>query len=107
MTALAAAFDDDNVSKGNSKVYMKQQGKVIKFYYEMANQDPENSDNSMSDLNSKMFDNKVFTLNIEFPYDVISSNATSQVGRKLTWVRPMTVISKPGSKEIFEAELKK
>ncbi len=54
-----------------------------------------------------MFEGRLFTMNIEFPYDVISSNATSQDGRKLTWVRPMNVISAPGSKEIFEAELKK
>jgi hypothetical protein len=104
--AIAVSMDDDEASKSKSSIYMKEQGDKIKFYYEMANQDTEN-DNSMSELNGKLFDGKQFILNIEFPYDVISSNATSQDGRKLTWVRPMNVISKPGSKEIFEAELKK
>lgn len=106
LKAIAVSLDDSG-EETKSKIYMKEQGEIIKFYYEMANEDKNNSDSSMSELNNKMFDGKQFTLNIEFPYDVISSNATSQDGRKLTWVRPMNVISKPGSKEIFEAELRK
>lgn len=107
LSALASALDGDDVSSSKSKIYMKEQGNIIKFYYEMANEDTEKDENSMSELNTKMFENKQFTLSIDFPYDVISSNATTQSGRKLTWIRPMTVISKPGSVEIFEAELKK
>ncbi|MBS1492009.1 MAG: hypothetical protein JST55_00780 [Bacteroidetes bacterium] len=104
--AIAVSMDDDEASKSKSSIYMKEQGDIIKFYYEMANQDSEN-DNSMSELNGQMFEGRQFILSIEFPYDVISSNATTQEGRKLTWVRPMNVISKAGSKEIFEAELRK
>lgn len=104
--AIALSLDDEEAKNSKSVIYMKEQGDIIKFYFEMANQEVNDS-SSMTDLNNKMFEGRVFTINIEFPYDIISSNATSQDGRKLTWVRPMNVISKPGSKEIFEAELRK
>ncbi len=107
LRAIALSLDDAEAEKSKSVIYMKEQGNVIKFYFEMANEENVNENSSTSDLNEKLFDGKLFTMSIEFPYDVISSNSTSQDGRKLTWVRPMNVISKPGSKEIFEAELRK
>ncbi len=105
--AIALSLDEDEAKNGKSEIYMKEQGDVIKFYFEMANEEEVKDSSSMTDLNNKMFEGRLYTMSIEFPYDVISSNATSQEGRKLTWVRPMNVISKPGSKEIFEAELRK
>lgn len=107
LRAIALSLDDAEAEKSKSVIYMKEQGDVIKFYFEMANEENVNENSSTSDLNEKLFDGKLFTMSIEFPYDVISSNSTSQDGRQLTWVRPMNVISKPGSKEIFEAELRK
>lgn len=105
--AVALSLDDEEAKNSKSVIYMKEQGDVIKFYFEMANEEETGDTSSMGGLNEKMFEGRIFTMNIEFPYDIISSNATSQDGRKLTWVRPMNVISKPGSKEIFEAELRK
>lgn len=110
LPALAMAFDDKGGSESpeNSEIYMKEQNGVIKFYYELKN-DPviQTDDTTNSAFTKKMFEGKMFIMNIEFPYDVISSNATSQEGRKLTWSIPMNDVVKKGEIRTFEAELKK
>ncbi|MBS1515707.1 MAG: hypothetical protein JSS63_11790 [Bacteroidetes bacterium] len=107
------ALDMNNLSgNGDSLIYLREENGNMKFYYKLVNEngDDQNSDstnNSMDELSAKMFEGKTFTVNIEFPYDVISTNASSQNGRKLTWVFPMDVIKKAGDTRVMEAVLRK
>jgi len=46
-------------------------------------------------------------LNIEFPYDVISSNANYTEGRKLTWEIPVNYFLEKNKEFSLKAEMKK
>lgn len=107
------ALDMENLSTQNdSLIYLKEQNGKMKFRYVLINENDDNQgsdslNKSMNELNAKLFEGKIFTVNIEFPGDIISSNADSQSGRKLTWVFPMDVIKQTGSRRIIEAVYKK
>lgn len=107
------ALDMENLSTQNdSLIYLKEQNGKMKFRYVLINENDDNQgsdplNKSMNELNAKLFEGKIFTVNIEFPGDIISSNADSQNGRKLTWVFPMDVIKQAGSRRIIEAVYKK
>ena len=107
------ALDMEKLSGGSdSLIYLREENGNMKFFYKLVNEDNENqasdsTDKSMDEFTKKMFEGKTFTVNIEFPYDVISTNATTQEGRKLTWVFPMDVIKTAGDQRIMEAVFKK
>lgn len=110
ISAIATAFDNDKKSDitDNTDIYLKEQDGKMKFFYELKN-DPikQPDDTTNSEITKKFFEGRMFNMSIEFPYDVISSNATTQDGRKLTWSIPINDVIKNGESRIFEAELLK
>jgi len=109
LSAITLALDGDKPADSNGDIYLKEQDGVMKFYYELPNDSKvsQDSDSANAELVAKLFEGKNFTINIEFPYDVISSNATSQNGRKLTWTFPMSSMTEAGEPRVFTAELRK
>jgi hypothetical protein len=109
LSAIASTFDDkESGTSDNSDIYLKEQDGIMKFHYELTDNPVKQSDDTTnSAFTKKMFEGRTFTMSIEFPYDVITSNANTQDGRKLTWLIPMNELIKPGEERIFEAELKK
>jgi len=107
LAAITMALDAEAPAENRGDIYMKEQDGNMKFYYELPADNNGNQDTTNAEFTKKMFEGKNFTVNIEFPYDVISSNATSSNGRKLTWVFPMNSFSTLGEKRILTAELSK
>jgi hypothetical protein len=107
------ALDMENLSAASdSLIYLKEQNGNMNFRYVLINENTDNQgtdslSKSMDELTAKLFEGKKFIVNIEFPDDIISSNADSQNGRKLTWIFPMDVIKQAGSRRIMEAVYKK
>jgi len=107
------ALDMENLSAASdSLIYLKEQNGNMNFRYVLINENTDNQgtdslSKSMDELSAKLFEGKKFIVNIEFPDDIISSNADSQDGRKLTWIFPMDVIKQAGSRRIMEAVYKK
>jgi hypothetical protein len=68
-------------------------------------------DSSMNDDQKlgleQLFKGKNMTFDIDFPYDVVSSNATSVSGRNAKWVFPIYDIYMNSAKLNLEAKLKK
>lgn len=94
-----------------TEVFMKPEGDNMVFSYVYANTDDESAEVDSSEIamkNSmiKMFENGFINFEIEFPYEVISSNATSANGNILKWDYPMTEIFMD-SKLNLEAVMKK
>lgn len=107
VSAVALAFDDGDISgsqKQSSATMKEQDGKILFNYTLLSEMDQQ--DSSSAKLSQVMFKDKKYTMTIEFPYEVITSNAQITDGRKLTWELPMDGLSKNPTIE-FTAELKK
>lgn len=96
VSALGISISDESgqIMSNNIIVEYKDEGETIKFSYtELKPESEENSNdtsyNSMIEGIAELFKGKQTVYNIEFDYDVISSNATSSNGRKLTWIIPI------------------
>ncbi len=108
ISAIVMALDAEAPPQGRGDIYLKEQDDVMKFYYELPLEDKDEAqDTTNSALAKKMFEGRNFTISIEFPYDVMSSNATTADGRKLTWVFPISEVTTSVEKKILTADLKK
>ncbi len=107
ISAVALAFDNGEIShtEKQSVTTMKEQDGKILFNYTLFSE-VNNQDSSSAKLSEVIFGNKKYIMTIEFPYDVLSSNAKTTDGRKLTWEIPMNALTKTPTIE-FNAELKK
>jgi hypothetical protein len=96
INALGISFNDNSgqLMSNNIIVEYKDEGETIKFTYteikptSVENQNDTSSSNPLGVV-AELFRGKQAVYNIEFDYDIISSNATSTDGRKLTWIIPL------------------
>lgn len=96
ISALGISISDESnqIMSNNVIVEYKDEGETIKFSYtEIRPSNEENPDdttyNSLIEGVAELFKGKQSVFNIEFDYDIVSSNATSTNGRKLTWIIPL------------------
>ncbi|MBS1516761.1 MAG: hypothetical protein JSS91_01600 [Bacteroidetes bacterium] len=109
-----SSINEDN-DKYVTDVKFEDKGGNIYFLYEYKSKEDvipgsgEDNDSlsvKMREGMSKMFENGKFDFEIEFPYEVISSNAVSQTGNTLKWEYPMKDVFLNNSLRL-EAVLKK
>jgi hypothetical protein len=97
-SALDKAVDDGGEEKNPAIVTMNKQGDEIVFNYLYEQKGPEGlpeTDSLTEQMKSgvaEMFGNGFVNFEIEFPYEVISSNATSSDGNTLKWFYPMSEV---------------
>lgn len=112
-TSLQKTLEDDKEKQDEipTTVTMLPEGDNIVFSYDYDNPENETGEVDSSEIamkNSmvKIFENGFINFEIEFPYEVISSNATSSSGNTLNWDYKMTDIFMD-SKLNLEAVMKK
>ncbi|HMQ69726.1 MAG TPA: hypothetical protein PKA90_12165 [Ignavibacteria bacterium] len=102
--------ENDNQDKIPTVVTMMPEGDNVVFRYDYENpeEDTEIDSTEIAMKNSmmKIFENGYINFEIEFPYEVISSNSTSANGNILKWDYPMKDIFMD-SKLNLEAVMKK
>jgi hypothetical protein len=97
-SSLEKAIEEDNKDKSQAVVTMNKEGEEIVFSYifeQPAGGDIPESDSTMEEMKlgmAKMFGNGYINFEIEFPYEVISSNATSSDKNILKWNYPISDI---------------
>ena len=97
-SALDKAVDDGSKKENTAIVTMEKEGDEIVFNYLHEQSLPEGAPDTDSLTEqmkagiAEMFGNGFVNFEIEFPYEVISSNATSTSGNTLTWYYPMTEV---------------
>jgi len=100
--------DDDKKSK--SDISYKESGDKVNFYYKYFSS-VDTSLQKMSDQQKKefssLFEGKALIFNIDFPYDIESSNATGVNGRTATWRFPIDKFYLEKSEFELKAILKK
>ncbi len=104
-SVLEKTVEDESDIKNPASVTMNDEGDQIVFNYIYRQTEPEalNDNDTLAEQMKasvmNMFGNGFINFEIEFPYEVISSNATVSNGNILTWNYPMTEI-------IMQSELK-
>ncbi|MCB0728080.1 MAG: hypothetical protein R3A12_18100 [Ignavibacteria bacterium] len=102
--------ENDNQDKIPTVVTMMPEGDNIVFHYDYEKPEEEGEIDSteiaMKNSMMKIFENGYINFEIEFPYEVISSNSTSANGNILKWDYPMKDIFMD-SKLNLEAVMKK
>lgn len=100
--------DDDKKSK--SDISYKESGDKVNFYYKYFSS-VDTALQKMSDQQKKefssLFEGKALIFNIDFPYDIESSNATGVNGRTATWRFPIDKFYLEKSEFELKAILKK
>ena len=91
--------------KTKTEVFFKEEGSKVIFRYNFIRN--KNIDSTYNIDLSDYFKNDKITVNIEFPYDVITSNANYTDGRKLTWEIPINYFLEKNKKFSLKAEMKK
>jgi hypothetical protein len=99
---------DDQLSSGSrTESKWADNGNEILFsFIYISEKDSSMNDDQKLGL-EQLFMNKNMTFDIDFPYDVVSSNATSVNGRNAKWVFPIYDIYMNSAKLNLEAKLKK
>ncbi len=106
-------MEEENLPKSKTNITYEEQGDKInfKYYYESEEDavtvETDSADASYKESFAKFFEGDKLVFNIEFDYDVISSNATNSDGRKLTWEIYLSDIYSMEEPLILEAELQK
>ena len=111
---LGISISDDSDQLLSEKIEVKytDRGDDILFTYTEL-EDPEDVNGQDStytaiiDGIAELFKGKQAVYSFEFDYDVISSNATTQDGRKLTWIVPLDEKMRNREKLHLEAILQK
>lgn len=112
LLGIALGTSSNATLSENVTVTYEDQGENVKFSYlqkderEMGTE----SDSTYSDLMTgvaELFKGKEAVFNIEFSYDVISSNAQSTDGRTLKWIFQMDEMILTGNNVFLETLLKK
>jgi hypothetical protein len=94
-----------NGSRTESKWTDKGNEVLFSFIY-ISEPDPSKNEQQQFGL-EELFKGKNMTFDIEFPYEIVSSNATSVNGRNAVWVFPVYDIYMNSAKLNLEAKLKK
>lgn len=92
-------------SESKADIKWVDSGKEI--YFSLKYKDKEGEDNSSGKDMSYMFEGKQMRITVEFPYDVISTNAGNYSGRKADWIISMKGLTEDPSLLFLEARLKK
>ena len=111
---LGISISDDSDQLLSEKIEVKytDRGNDILFTYTEL-EDPENTNGEDSTYTAiidgieQLSQGKQAVYSFEFDYDVISSNATTQDGRKLTWIVPLDEKMRNREKLHLEAVLQK
>ncbi|MCB0722511.1 MAG: hypothetical protein KDC42_09405 [Ignavibacteriae bacterium] len=111
---LGISISDDSDQLLSEKIEVKytDRGNDILFTYTEL-EDPENTNGEDStytaiiDGIAELFKGKQAVYSFEFDYDVVTSNATTQDGRKLTWIVPLDEKMRNREKLHLEAVLQK
>ncbi len=94
--------------KSTSEVVWKDNGNTINFSLLYKPKEEENSNESNNQAFSFMFANKNISFEIEFPYDIETSNGKSFNGKTGTWVFPLSELMKDKANKLYlDATLKK
>jgi hypothetical protein len=99
----------DNQLSSGSRTESKwtDNGKEVLFsFIYISEPDPTKNEQQQFGL-EELFKGKNMTFDIEFPYDIVSSNATSVNGRNAVWVFPVYDIYMNSAKLNLDAKLKK
>lgn len=112
LLGISMGSSKDEVMTGKVTVFYEDQGENVKFSYlqEDTRERETQSDSTYDDLMvqvAEMFKGKEAVYNIEFSYDVFSSNAQLQDGRLLKWVYQMDEMVLNGNNVYLEALLRK
>ncbi len=88
---LGVALSDDNDEVMGGEVIAKfiDDGNNVRFSYSQKNNSPEDADSTYDNIMTgiaETFRGQETIYNIEFPYEIVSSNANMQDGRLLTWI---------------------
>lgn len=111
---LGISISDESNQVLSEKVsvqYIDQGDKILFTYTEL--EDPESMDSddttytALLDGIAELFSGKQGIYTFEFGYDLISSNATTTNGRKLTWIIPLDEKMRSREKLHLEAVLRK
>lgn len=95
-SSIDKTFDENSKKKNSALVTFNKEGDEIVFNYlyeQPSGEDIAESDSLMDEMKlgmAKMFGNGYINIEIEFPYEIISSNATSAENRTLTWNYPIS-----------------
>ena len=111
---LGISISDDSDQLLSEKIEVKytDRGNDVLFTYTEL-EDPENTNGEDStytaiiDGIAELFKGKQAVYSFEFDYDVVTSNATTQDGRKLTWIVPLDEKMRNREKLHLEAVLQK
>lgn len=102
---------DDMNGTTDSDILMKDNGNTVSFEYRITNKnDMKENDEAGSSLKAdimELFKDDKLTVNIEMPYDVVSSNAHSSSGRILTWQFDIMGIMSLKEPIVMTAEMRK
>ncbi len=112
LLGISMGSSRDEVLSGKVTVLYEDQGENLKFSYLQEDSREQETENDSTYANlmegvAEMFKGKEAVYNIEFSYDVLSSNAQLQDGRLLKWVYQMDDMVLNGNNVYLEAILKK
>lgn len=112
LLGISMGSSKDEVMTGKVTVFYEDQGENVKFSYlqEDTRERETESDSTYDDLMmqvAEMFKGKEAVYNIEFSYDVLSSNAQLQDVRLLKWIYQMDELVLNGNNVYLEALLRK
>jgi hypothetical protein len=95
-SSMEKTIEEDNKKKSPAIVTLEKDGDEIVFSYlyeQPKGEDIPENDSLMEEMKlgmAKMFGNGYINFEIEFPYEIISSNATSSDQRTLKWNYPIS-----------------
>ncbi|MCE1164307.1 MAG: hypothetical protein LWX07_02770 [Bacteroidetes bacterium] len=92
---------------GESRADIKWEDRGSEINFSLKYKPQDDGDNSSGKEMGYMFEGKQMRVNIEFPYDIISTNASNHSGRNAKWVIDMKNLSEDPSLLFLEARLKK
>ena len=110
-SSLEKTIEEDNRKNSPAVVTLNKEGEEIVFSYifeQPSGEDIPENDSTMEEMKlgmAKMFGNGYINFEIEFPYEIISSNATSSDNRTLKWNYPISDVFM-SSKMKLEARMK-
>src|SRR5690606_38130524 len=112
LLGISMGSSRDEVLSGKVTVLYEDQGENLKFSYLQEDSREQETENDSTYANlmegvAEMFKGKEAVYNIEFSYEVLSSNAQLQDGRLLKWVYQMDDMVLNGNNVYLEAILKK
>ncbi len=116
VSIIGSAVDVGNENLPDSKTeitYEDQEDKVyFKYVYEPKKDEETNDETDSTEADfkesmSEIFEDYTMEFNIEFEYDVISTNATSIDGRRLSWLYDLSEIYMMEEPLVLEAVLQK